>query len=99
MKRSLTGLVVVISLALLAGCGNKQQAPEAAGRGRGGGALPVKTEVAQVKRVGDVTEYVATVKSRDASVLQPQVHGQIVKIFVHSGQKVRAGEPLIQIDP
>jgi RND family efflux transporter MFP subunit len=31
--------------------------------------------------------------------LQPQVEGYIVKIFVHSGQRVEAGTPILRIDP
>ncbi len=60
--------------------------------------MPVKVEVVQLQKVNDTTEFVATVRSRDAAVLQPQVEGQITKIFVKSGQRVAEGEPLIEID-
>lgn len=62
-------------------------------------ALPVKTQPAQVKRVPDYSEYLATLRSRNSSVLQPQVEGQITKIFVRSGDRVAPGTPLIEIDP
>ena len=51
------------------------------------------------QKVNDTTEYVATLKSRDSAVIMPQVEGQITKIFVHSGDRVNAGTPLMQIDP
>src|SRR4029077_9076062 len=44
-------------------------------------------------------EYVATLKSRDSAVIMPQVEGQVIKIFVHSGEKVGSGAPLMEIDP
>ena len=47
----------------------------------------------------DATEYLATLKSRNASALQPQVEGEVTKIFVHSGQRVEAGAPVLEIDP
>lgn len=58
----------------------------------------MKVETVRLQKVNDSTEFVATVRSRDAAVLQPQVEGQITRIFVKSGQHVREGEPLIQID-
>ena len=48
--------------------------------------------------VQDVTDYVATLKSRDSAVIMPQVEGVITQIYVHSGDRVSAGSPLIQID-
>lgn len=73
----------------------RQQAAEA----RGPQALPVKIEVARLQKVPEFTEYLATLRSRRAAVLQPEVEGQITQIFVHSGEHVRQGAPLIQIDP
>jgi RND family efflux transporter MFP subunit len=61
--------------------------------------MPVKVEVAQATPVDDATEYVATLKSRDSAVIMPQVEGQITNIFVHSGEPVAAGAPLMEIDP
>jgi RND family efflux transporter MFP subunit len=43
--------------------------------------------------------YVATIKSLRSAVLQPQVDGNLTKIFVKSGDMVRAGQVLMQIDP
>src|SRR6266436_4860993 len=62
-------------------------------------AMPVQVKTAHPTKVNDTTEYVATLKSRDTAVIMPQVEGIITQIFVHSGQHVGAGAPLIQIDP
>jgi RND family efflux transporter MFP subunit len=61
--------------------------------------MPVKVQEAQATAVNDASEYVATLKSRDSAVIMPQVEGQVVKIFVHSGDAVGTGAPLMEIDP
>jgi RND family efflux transporter MFP subunit len=62
-------------------------------------AIPVKVQIARDVPVNDTSDYVATLKSRDSAVIMPQVEGQITDIFVHSGDRVSAGTPLMQIDP
>jgi len=62
-------------------------------------ATKVKIVVAQPRTVEDASEYVATIKSRSSVTLQPQVEGQITRIFVRSGEHVEAGAPILQIDP
>jgi RND family efflux transporter MFP subunit len=59
----------------------------------------VKVLLAQPQRVGEFTEYMAVLKSRNAAVLQPQVEGQVTRIFVQSGDRVKRGAPLLEIDP
>lgn len=62
-------------------------------------AMPVKVMEARPVAINDAGEYVATLKSRDSTVIMPQVEGQITQIFVHSGDRVESGRPLIEIDP
>ena len=62
-------------------------------------AIPVKIQVAQSVPISDTTEYVATLKSRDSAIIMPQVEGQVTGIYVHSGEAVEAGAPLMEIDP
>src|SRR5438876_1122273 len=61
--------------------------------------IPVKLQVAHSTTFNDTTDYVATLKSRDSAVIMPQVEGQITQIYVHSGEHVSPGTPLMQIDP
>jgi RND family efflux transporter MFP subunit len=87
--------LVVLGAGMLAGCseGNvaaSMQAPAPA---------QVKVMPAELQTVQDSSEYVATIKSRNSATIQPQVEGQITKIFVRSGQYVREGAPLLEIDP
>jgi RND family efflux transporter MFP subunit len=65
----------------------------------GAPSVPVKVQIAQSAPVNETTEYVATLKSRDSAVVMPEVEGQITQIYVHSGDRVSAGTPLMQIDP
>jgi RND family efflux transporter MFP subunit len=89
-------ILMLLALSLLVACGNN-----ARGAGQTGPppALPVKVQVAQLQPVGDYTEYLATLRSRNAAVIQPQVDGNITRIFVASGAHVQAGQPLLEIDP
>jgi RND family efflux transporter MFP subunit len=62
-------------------------------------AMPVQVVVAQSVRIPETTEYLSVLKSRQSAVINPQVEGQITKIYVKSGDEVNAGTPLLQIDP
>jgi RND family efflux transporter MFP subunit len=82
------------ALLFTAACGKGKQANADAPH-----AMPVKVLTAKVQRVDDTTDYVATLKSRDSAVVMPQVEGIITQIFVHSGELVASGAPMMQIDP
>ena len=85
----------ILAMALIAtGCGKSTKAGP-----QGPAAMPVKVYEAQAVPVSDTSEYVATLKSRDSAVIMPQVEGQIVQIYVHSGDRVSEAMPLLQIDP
>jgi RND family efflux transporter MFP subunit len=73
---------------------------------RGGAAAPpafpptpVEIMPATMAPVEDATEYVATLKSLNSTEVHPQTDGQITQILVKSGDRVRKGAPLMQIDP
>jgi RND family efflux transporter MFP subunit len=95
-SRQGAGLAVVLTLATLGTACSGGSARGAQPQGPSG--IPVKIETAQLVSVNDTTEYVATLKSRDTAVIMPQVEGVITQIFVHSGSRVAAGTPLMQID-
>ena len=60
---------------------------------------PVAIEVARSTPIEEATEYVAILKSLRSTTVQPQIDGQITQILVKSGDRVRLGAPLVQIDP
>ncbi len=67
--------------------------------GAGAPALPVQVQIAPAVKIPDTTEYLSILKSRHSAAINPQVEGQITRIFVKSGDRVKAGTPLLQIDP
>lgn len=62
-------------------------------------AMPVKVETVTLQPVPVSDSYVATIKSRRSATIQPQVSGELTQIFVHSGELVRQGQRLMEIDP
>jgi RND family efflux transporter MFP subunit len=93
-------LPFVICTAVLAACGGNQQAGAGGGRGRGAfPAMDVKTVTLEPKPIQQSSEFVATIKSLRSTNIQPQVEGFVRQIMVKAGDRVRAGQPLVQIDP
>jgi RND family efflux transporter MFP subunit len=85
----------------VAACGLGGPAPGAApGAGAGPAAMAMPVEVATLtpKPVEQITEFVATIKSRHSTTIQPQVEGYITKIDVKSGDRVSPGTVLFEID-
>ncbi len=94
VARSGTPLLLALGM-VLTGCGKTAQS--AGGDPRN--AIKVKVQKVEAQPVGESTEYLATLKSRNAAVLQPEVEGQITRIFVRSGDQVKPGQALLEIDP
>lgn len=81
-------------VAALSGC-QKPAAPQAPPMQ----AMPVKTQPVTLAPVAQSDEYVATIKSRRSATVNPQVDGHLTKILVRSGDHVKAGQLLMQVDP
>jgi RND family efflux transporter MFP subunit len=88
------GAVVCASLAISA-C-NKPAAQAAAPAMQ---AMPVQTVTVNDSLVPKSDEYTATIKSRQSATLSPQVDGNITQILAKSGDRVKAGQDLMEIDP
>ncbi len=92
----LTAAIATVGiLACTAGC-NRSAAKASA---QGPMAMPVKVEPVTLQPVAVSDNYVATIKSRRSATIQPQVSGNLTQIFVHSGDRVRSGQRLMEIDP
>ena len=61
--------------------------------------MPVQVQPVSLSAVPSSNTYVSTIKSRRSATLQPQVDGNLTKILVKSGDAVKAGQLLMQIDP
>jgi len=68
---------------------------------QGGGPPPTGVKIVTLAPtpIRDASEYIGTLKSRRMITIQPQVDGQLTRIFVKSGDVVEAGKALMQIDP
>jgi RND family efflux transporter MFP subunit len=62
-------------------------------------AMPVMVAPVTFSAVPTTETYVATIKSRRSATVSPQVDGNIIRISVASGQSVKAGQELMEIDP
>jgi RND family efflux transporter MFP subunit len=85
--------VAVLGVSALAGC---KQAPPPVHPPQ---ALPVMVAPVSFSPVPVGDTYVATIKSRRSATIQPQVDGNLTRILVTSGQAVKQGQLLMQIDP
>jgi len=82
-------------VAVLTGCNRGAQAPA------GPPAFPpvvVQLETAKPAPIEDSSEYVAVLKSLRSTAVQPQIDGQVIEILAKSGDRVRQGQRLVQID-
>jgi RND family efflux transporter MFP subunit len=61
--------------------------------------MPVKVAEVSLSPVASADTYVSTIKGRRSATMQPQVDGNITRILVKSGDVVKAGQLLMQIDP
>ena len=86
--------IVVVAVAAV-GCQKKAAPPAAAGGMQG---MPVQTVTVALAPVPQTTEFVSTIKSRRSAILQPQVSGSLTAILAHSGDRVKAGQTLMEID-
>jgi RND family efflux transporter MFP subunit len=81
------------------GCGGGEKAP-AAGGPPGGGMPPMPVEAVTLapKPVPQSSEFVGTVKSLQSISVKPQAEGFLTRILVKSGDHVRAGQTIFEID-
>jgi len=93
LQRIYTIGCLILAGVVVSGCQKKEAAA-----GPQMQALPVQTMTVAMTPVAQSTEYVATIKSRRSTALLPQVSGQLTAIRVHSGDHVKAGQLLMEID-
>ncbi|WP_287240169.1 efflux RND transporter periplasmic adaptor subunit [Okeania sp. SIO1H5] len=62
---------------------------------------PTAVEIARVNptQVADSTEYIAIVEGKERATITPRVSGQVSQVFVSLGNRVKKGDPILQIDP
>lgn len=93
--RRVLAVAVSVTVCLASGCKSTPPAAAAASFQ----AMPVQVAPVALEPVPTSDTYVATIKSRRSATMQPQVDGNLTHIYVKSGDPVKAGQLLMQIDP
>ena len=94
----LYGILLACAIAsslLLGSCSHSRAAADPTGPL----TLPVKVQAIATHDVGETSEYVATIKSRNSATIMSDVEGWIFAIHTHSGDFVKKGQTLMEIDP
>ena len=84
--------------ASLGGCRGSGNQPPPGGPG-GPPPAAVKLLTLEAKPIERTSEFISTVRSLRSTTVKPEVDGIVTRIFVKAGDRVRAGAPLVQIDP
>jgi multidrug efflux system membrane fusion protein len=95
-------LTALLLAATLAGCSPKTPTTSAGkgGRGAGGfGPTMVSTATATNGSIGIYVRSIGTVTALKTVSISSRVQGQIIAVKYNEGQDVKAGDPLIEIDP
>ncbi|WP_426590290.1 efflux RND transporter periplasmic adaptor subunit [Dapis sp. BLCC M229] len=83
---------LLLSALLLSSCGGAPPPPP---------PPPTAVTIARVDetQVAESTEYVANLEGKEKATIQPRVSGQVRQVFVSLGNRVKKGDPILQIDP
>ena len=95
MKRLVLVFLLAVLPGLFSGCGPSEHASEPAGEMPVVQATPITTATCSV---AEVYETVGTVEARSSSVLQSKLTGYVLSMNVREGDRVDAGQVLLEID-
>ena len=88
MKNRLT--IAVSLLTTLTACGSSSSSAE--------DPKPAAPRKPARKAVEPPLEFVGVVTTRDSKVVASEFEGRVVALYVHAGQRVRAGDPIAKLD-
>lgn len=97
MVRLATVTVVMVLAGSLTGCGGKSVAPESAAE-KPLVVSGVPTGIVTAESIAGSFEAVGVVRARTSTVVSSRVIGTITSLRVHEGDRVRAGQVLIEVD-
>lgn len=100
-KRILWTVGLVLAAGIGVGYYFHHKASAAPGGEAGGGMPPteVKTAVAKMQSWQTQIQATGTLNAEQGIMLKSETSGRVTKIFFDSGQKVKAGDPLLEINP
>ena len=91
--KNLLLIILAVGLALLSSCARKQQVSTLAPIVQG-----VKVEAVKTSSVDYFYEAVGTVRAKSSSVIAARIMGNIVRLHVREGDRVRAGQTVIELE-
>ncbi|HSE20100.1 MAG TPA: efflux RND transporter periplasmic adaptor subunit [Pyrinomonadaceae bacterium] len=91
--RKILLVTFALSLTAITSCARKPQTSQPAAIIQG-----VKVETIKPSPVEDYYEAVGTVRARNISVIAARIMGNVVKLYVREGDRVRAGETLLELE-
>lgn len=96
-----THLPILLVTLLATACNRDGGVPATAGAGGRGGAPTAGVTIVTLEEtpIELSSDFISTVRSLNSTTIQAQVDGRITRIYVKSGDLVRAGMPMVQIDP
>jgi RND family efflux transporter MFP subunit len=94
--RITSSVLVSLSAVGFAACGGGGTPAQGAPAGPPPAAVEIK--VLEDKPIEQSSEFIATLQSLRSTTVQPEVEGLVTRIFVKAGDRVRAGDPLVQIN-
>lgn len=95
-SRIVSALLLLSGCAVAAGCGGSTPAAQGAQAGPPPAAVEIRT--LESRPIERTSEFIATLRSLRSTTVQPEVEGLVTRIFVKSGDRVREGDPLVQIN-
>src|SRR5690606_37426139 len=60
--------------------------------------MAVETRTLEPEPIEQASEFIGTLRSLRSTTVKPEVEGLVTRIFVKSGDRVRRGDPLLQIN-
>ncbi|HKE14465.1 MAG TPA: efflux RND transporter periplasmic adaptor subunit [Kofleriaceae bacterium] len=89
MKLRIDSPIAIASLLALAACGSTSAADDTA---------PAVTRPPAPRAAPRPLEFVGVITTRDSKVVAAEFEGRVVELYVHAGQRVHAGDPIVKLD-
>jgi RND family efflux transporter MFP subunit len=93
--KNLFKVLPLLGLGILISCGGKKQETEVTAADA---VVKVKTTTARLQSVDQISTYTANVESDIVNQITPAMPGRIEKIYVEIGDRVKAGQLLVQME-
>ena len=97
MNRTSSILATSVAVALLSACGSRAEKARLPDAGPEGRAVRVSKPATRMET--GLARATGTVRAKEEAVLSARASGQILKLRAAVGDRVRAGAPLVEMDP